>query len=486
MTSNILGFVRLEFDKAQGLRSLQTIKSFERGDVVVREKAFADCEVDKDVARLAAYIALPHQLKLEFMRMFTNIELAQRGRTSQDVNVEEFEELAEEANEQAGGSVPALSAADAAEVMFRWDAARHISTIRMYRNISKLIHSCAADVEFRYNIETEMGIVTANGDLKPQTMIGLWLLDDVDVWWKGADMRSEALRNAGFFEKECHCVRCEGADMCRAVKCPNCERGETTRHGCLKRWSCNLCDFNGSDEAVAGFVDLEQQLCRDLRDVSLIDKDELRSWVKHVEARLGLRHWLVAALWKEIHCRQVAKRKEPTFPSTLACLQFLEWIVSRKLSVPPKALVEQLSNMVLSALRFLHGKLPGGVRDLRVVFLRAVDVARSVADAMDRDLLSHIMPFAGAALNIRRMCGFCKALLPEEEISQPEDQSCLTDQDDSGIVDDGIVTRCAWCQELRYCDLGCQKADMKRHRPYCIPAGDTFLSASIARVMVPT
>lgn len=271
--------------------------------------------------------------------------------------------------------------------------------------------------------------------------------------------------------------------MCRAVKCPNCDPGEITRHGSLRRWSCNLCDFNGSDDAVAGFVELEQQMCRDLRDVSLIDKDELRSWVKHVEARLGSRHWLAAALWKEIHCRQVAKRREPTFSSTLACLQFLEWIASRKLPVPPRALVEQLTNMVLSALRFLQGKLPGGVRDLRVVFLRAVDVARSVADAIDRDLLNQIMPFAGAALNIRRMCGFCKARLPEEEISRPEEQSS---PDDSDIVEECTVTCCAWCQELRYCDMGCQKADMKRHRPYCIPAGDTFLSASIAQVMVPT
>jgi len=169
------------------------------------------------------------------------------------------------------------------------------------------------------------------------------------------------------------------------------------------------------------------------------------------------------------------------FTGAIMALQYCEWFQSRKLPVPPQPIIDQLAEMMFRTLGFLQGAVLG-VRDLRVLYLRAVDVVRTLIETVDRSLLERFKPFAGTALNIRRKCAFCQNVLPEVDmtalIDDEVEQSISADDNGQGPV------CCAVCMELSYCDLSCQMSDAKRHRPCCIPACENFSSPKLFSMLV--
>lgn len=232
---------------------------------------------------------------------------------------------------------------------------------------------------------------------------------------------------------------------------------------------------------------------KELSDISSIPTRDLYDRIETIISRVGLKHWLLAAVWREIYRRSMDNNAEPNFSAVSAALGMLEWFASRPLPPPPKAVGEELLEMGFLALEFLQPRIHG-VRDLRVVFLKAVEVVRGVINLIERRSIDRLTYFSGCALNIRRLCAFCKARLPEppadnkekEEESESADglqdgsESCYSEQGESAPV------TCRICMELSYCDLSCQLSDMKRHKPYCWPQGESFSSPVVRRILVPT
>jgi len=366
-----------------------------------------------------------------------------------------------------------------------------------------------------------MGTLSARTSVSPQWWIGSWMLEDANLWWRGANIRSAALQKAGLLSnQECCCARCYGNDVCRAIKCPGCtdyqkrlkaakilmllsttavlmasfvgwgrvtlhgvnnkRQGEVHRNGKLKRWRCTLCDFNASDVAVAGYIKIEMSLTEDLADLSAIPKDKLGDWLSVVGSRVGFDHWLAPALCMEIYKRHTVDtngEKTLTFTAALAGLRFGEWFLSRKLQSPPQQVIDEVADMLINTLDFLHGRLPG-IRDLRVVYLRAHDMIRNVMENMDKGLLDRLRPFSGAAQNIKRRCAFCHKFLPEDIKINEENE-------DISATDEGSVPLyCVHCMTLCYCDMGCQMSDWKRHRHYCVPLEADFQSAKLSSILL--
>lgn len=469
--SEVLGYVRVEHDKLRGLRTVKTIKSFSRGDVVVREKALLNCMVDRDEARLTSFFKASQEVRAAFLEAFSKLELLQYAAVfgSQD-----FQYLLERCG---GEALPQMSSQEVADVMLRWEATRCISKIHFFKHISKVVHSCAAPGHYEFDVDMDMGVVTARYDIQPSTRIGVWLLEDTSMWWKGADVRSQALSDAQVVLGECKCERCQDKDSCRALKCPGGCSGNIMRHGGKMRWLCNQCDFEGSDTSCAGFIEVEQQLIREIGDITELSKQELNSWLDTVESRIGLKHWLAAALWREIYYRYSVQREETSFTAVHCSLQIMEWILTRELPVPPQPVVDELAQMALHTLEFLN-RHKEGVRDLRVVFIRAVKLVKMLFEKIDRGLLEQHKPFAGAVINLRRNCSFCRS--PVDEDPAYEDD---TVSEEDVCVENGPRV-CGVCEDLRYCDMGCQKADLQRHQCFCISSKDTFTSPSFKQVLL--
>merc|ERR1712183_489762 len=100
---------------------------------------------------------------------------------------------------------------------------------------------------------------------------------------------------------------------------------------------------------------------------------------------------------------------------------------------------------------------------------------------MDRSLLEHFKKFGGQAINLQRTCAFCGNKL-DMEARQEEDKCAGED----GVEEADFVRTCAICKELSYCDMGCQKADIMRHKPYCVPAGTPFTSKLVTTIFLPS
>eukprot|EP00415_Alexandrium_ostenfeldii_P004259 UN4259 len=193
-------------------------------------------------------------------------------------------------------------------------------------------------------------------------MIGIWMLQDVDCWWKGANARQHALIAEGVLNQPCRCERCLAVDVCRALKCPDCSKGEFRRDGKAKKWKCMECEFEGSDEVVAGFIQVETQLLEELSDPGALPKTQLLTWVSTVEARVGLQHWLAGALWKEIYTRFAGRKNERNFPCVLGAMNFLEWLLLRKLPPPFEELLRELVTMGFCCAGVLAGQDDGRAR----------------------------------------------------------------------------------------------------------------------------
>lgn len=191
--------------------------------------------------------------------------------------------------------------------------------------------------------------------------------------------------------------------------------------------------------------------------------------IKH---KIGVGHYLAAEIWMERYRRHSGDGM--TYTACLMALCFVEWWIGRNLPVPPAKMAKQLEDMLFGALEFLHGSLTG-VRDVRVLFVRAVDMVRDFVENMDRDLLPKFRSFVGAALNVRRNCAFCSNVLADVNEVVSKDISA----DDFG----GHPISCTKCTELTYCDLGCMQADKLRHRTCCVTHGASFFDDQVARVL---
>lgn len=484
--SEALGFVRVENDIQQNCRVVKTIKSFRPGELVLREKPLLESTGDSDVKRLLAFCRLNAQQQSEFMKVFTDQEMRDRGASADDADLDSFTGILEKAVAE-DASVNLLSKREVAGVVLRWRLAQRVNKFRIFKVASKLLHHCGAPVSCDIN-DSGMIALAANGDIRPQTRIGTWMLEDVDLWWKGANVRQEELIAEGVLNQKCCCERCLDSDACRTLKCPDCTTGEFRRNGKAKKWICAECDFQGSDDAMSCFIQVEAQLLEELSDLGALPKDRLRGLLDTVEERLGLRHWLAAALWKAIYQRFSRKRgagSERNFTSIWAAMDFLEWLVSRQLPPPPEEMRGDLVAMGFAVLEFLQVRMTG-VRDLRVVFLRALQVVRSVFGSMDRDLTDRLTPYIATASNMKRRCGFCETLLPEEAAEGQREfvpPSQWANEDSYEEETDAIC--CATCNELWYCDMGCQLADLPRHRPYCVPKNQPLCSKLVTQIMLP-
>eukprot|EP00927_Polykrikos_kofoidii_P061636 TRINITY_DN56470_c0_g1_i1.p1 TRINITY_DN56470_c0_g1~~TRINITY_DN56470_c0_g1_i1.p1 ORF type:complete len:511 (+),score=74.54 TRINITY_DN56470_c0_g1_i1:130-1662(+) len=507
--SKVRDFVHFENDDDLGFRCLKTTRFFKRGDAVFKEAPIAESSLDADFERMVAYLQLAPAQKSEFINVFTGAELQQRRFGVESVSEsrkEEYEVLLERAQDE--GCAPTATLSELVSAMCRWAVAVSVSRVRMYKHISRLTHSCAASVELEHDAGLGIGVVRARFALWTHTRIGIWLLEDVHLWWKGADVRSKAIQHHGLWHQDCVCERCMGADFCRALRCPTCDAsgnsGEVVRDGQSMKWTCVVCKFTGSDDCLRGVVTVEQQLIKDLSHVHDMAITDVDNWVCTVVQRLGPQHWLFAAVQMEMYQRQLRRTDnlEMDFRALAASLQFLEWLSSRKIvGVPPTVLLEELGDMALRALGFLAREL-GGVRDLRVIFLRAVPLIRTLFERMDKKLFPELQPYSDQAAAIRESCAFCGtkiqhgcqshdistevALLPEasaaiafgsgEESSDGE--NIVYREEETG------PTTCGLCEDLLYCDLSCQKADIIRHKSFCVPKGKTFFSKAARQVMI--
>mmetsp|Transcript_107197 Transcript_107197/g.277337 ORF Transcript_107197/g.277337 Transcript_107197/m.277337 type:complete len:471 (-) Transcript_107197:33-1445(-) len=465
------------------------------------------------VEMLLAYLRLDPPKRQAVMTLVSDFEIGERGYSIANTDVNQA--IAEAAEQGLQ-----VQQKEALAVLLRWRYLGAVDRFRIYPRLSLLRHSCAADGEFQYDGQTGMGTLSARTSVNPQWWIGSWMLEDESLFWKGANVRSAALQKAGLLTQECCCPRCHGSDAVRAIKCPGCtdyqkrlkaakllmlmsssavlmatfvgwgrvtldhvnlkQQGEVHRNGKLKRWRCTVCDFNASDVAVDGYIKIEMQLSEDLADLSAIPTDKLGEWLSVVGSRLGMQHWLCPALCMEIYRRHTVDSqgaKTFTFTAALAGLRVGEWFLSRKLSKPPQSVIDEVADMMINTLEFIQGRLVG-IRDLRVVYLRAHDMIRNLMESFDKRLLDRLRPFSGAAQNIKRRCAFCHKFL-QEDIQLPD---CA---EDISATDEGIVPLyCVHCMTLCYCDMGCQMSDWKRHRHYCIPMEADFLSTKLSSILL--
>eukprot|EP00929_Paragymnodinium_shiwhaense_P097439 TRINITY_DN5911_c1_g1_i5.p2 TRINITY_DN5911_c1_g1~~TRINITY_DN5911_c1_g1_i5.p2 ORF type:complete len:223 (+),score=31.70 TRINITY_DN5911_c1_g1_i5:398-1066(+) len=215
--------------------------------------------------------------------------------------------------------------------------------------------------------------------------------------------------------------------------------------------------------------------------------NELESGSIAVASKLGSQHWLVAAFLYEQFRRHDG---ETDCQSVFYALQFFTWLSGRSLTAPPFALVEQLFSMADQSLAFLFRELDG-VRDLRNVFLRSVELLREYFKTVDQAAFSKLGSYAGHARNIQRNCAYCgervgDVALQQSSVADGKDPVLAAAEIDgcsAQTVEDNMPKQCSLCKELIYCDLGCQKADMPRHRSWCIPSGCGSGSPELRRVM---
>lgn len=481
------GFVRVEFDFLQGRRTLKTIQSLRRGTVLARESALLVAEADNDVARLAAYLSLSPDDRQELLKkVITNLELSQFCHPPEDEDVDEMKGLLIEVDH------PDLDVMRAAEGIARWRISAHVCKTRIYRILSKTGHSCAAQVELEHD-STGTGSIVARYEVGPSEWIGAWLLEDCHLWYKGADRRSLELRALGMLPedvRECRCRRCQGADVCRALRCPRCSKGEIVRNGKDKLWRCELpaCGFEGADgdAAVVALTRAESRVRQDLH-LDEASTEELYAHVRRVSEELGPGHWLHGAAWWELYRRHLGAEQGQSFCSAAAGLCFLDWLASRRLPTPPPGLVEELVTMISGILDFLKAQASGeGVRDLRVVYLRACTLASELLDGFGNPrLFERLKPMLAMAVNMRRRCGFCKNRLAEVG-QEPEEYPDTFGDDDGAEVEESVPAGCRVCGELAYCDVGCQVADSLRHKAFCVPCGEGLGSNRVRRMLVPT
>lgn len=515
----ILGFVRIERNAPQGFRTLKTIKSFWPGETVLQENCLVGAEEDTDEERILAFLASDQKKRERFIEIIMEAEVRDREISVDLSKLQEVLSVIPRSIKE--GKIPKdakLDHNDAVQVISRWRFGASVDRTHVFERGSMLRHSCGAEVEVKVNQQTHQAVVTSRRALEASRFIGIWELQETNLWWKGANIRSAAVFREGVLQQqECGCERCQAEDVCRAIKCPGCldfkkrreaakslmllcssallmaafvgwrrlssgnpltmDQGEVTRNGKLKRWRCSQCDFDVSDTAFDGFLKIETQLVDDLWDITGIPREELMNWSATVEQRVGTSHWLAPHVWFEIYRRQTARNGVLTFSTALVCLRICEWFLSRKLQSPPQAVVDQLEEMMFRTLEFLQASLVG-VRDLRVVYLRAVDLIRTFIESVDKKLLDKFKAFAGVAQNIRRRCAFCQKMLRESdmEFAEPKDISA----DDDG----GEPVCCATCQDLWYCDMSCQISDYRRHRHFCYPSGTDFFSKKVEEVLI--
>jgi len=357
--------------------------------------------------------------------------------------------------------------------------------------LSKTSHSCAAQVELEHD-SSGTGSVVARYEVGPNEWIGAWLLEDCHLWYKGADCRARELRALSMLPedvKECRCHRCQGADVCRAMRCPRCSKGELVRNGKDGLWRCELpaCEFQGADgdAAVVALIKAESGLRQDLLDLDSVTTEELYGHARGVSEKLGPGHWLHGTVWWELYRRHSSAEQEQSFRSAAAGLCFLHWLASRRLPTPPPGLVEELVAMLSGVLDFLKARSSGeGVRDLRVVYLRACTLASELLDGFGNPrLFERFKPMMAMAVNMRRRCAFCKNRLPEAR-QEPEEYPDTFGDEDGGEVEERVPTGCRVCGELAYCDVGCQVADSLRHRAFCVPCGEGLGSERVRRMLV--
>lgn len=179
-----------------------------------------------------------------------------------------------------------------------------------------------------------------------------------------------------------------------------------------------------------------------------------------------------------------------TYSGVRLGLELLEWFIGRQLQRPPLELGNELCVMAFSILTFLQESLTG-VRDLRVIFIRGVALVRAFLEGYDRSVLEDFKVFSGTVVNIQRNCAFCEARLPSdmtadqmEEQDAQEHEPCY-DPDEVDIQEESRPTFCGVCRELRYCTMGCQVADSRRHRRYCIRPGEPFYSEEVKKIFLP-
>eukprot|EP00931_Biecheleriopsis_adriatica_P051834 TRINITY_DN30092_c0_g1_i1.p1 TRINITY_DN30092_c0_g1~~TRINITY_DN30092_c0_g1_i1.p1 ORF type:complete len:528 (+),score=82.23 TRINITY_DN30092_c0_g1_i1:66-1586(+) len=502
----VLGFVRVDQDAAQNCRTIKAIKAFQAGEVVLRELPLVVAQEDSDIARIHAYLQLGRVQREDFADIMPDLELRHRGFALADaVDLAPYEEvraaIQKEHDEQCEAkgvmALGIVTTLEVASILIKWRALSKVSPKLVFKVASKLLHSCASHVELHIYPESGLSEVTARRNIPPQTRIGQWMLKDTQLWWKSAALRGEAIKREGLFNGQCRCERCDGPDVVRALTCPSCEIGEVFRNGKTKRWSCTRCDFSGSDKIMVGYMEtevtgdhdlmiaVEKNLSNVLTNKEKLSNVQLQEFADRVCAQLSFGHFLYAMAIREMYFRSVrsCESGEASFSSVLYALRFMEWVLSRHLGIPPQDFADELFRMGIASLRFLHERIHG-VRDLRTVYVKAVRLVRELLEEINCSSKEEIRRFQGAAVNLRRSCAYCRKRLPEEPEEEVEWDLPLGDED-GGVVTELSPVVCA-CGVLRYCDLSCQTADSRRHRPYCVRQKTEFFRLrSVAEILVP-
>lgn len=505
-TKEVVGYVRVERDNVRGCRSVRTIKSFWPGEVVLREKPILSSNTDGLHDYIIAFSKLDETNRnVVISGTFTQFEI-------DDMHVDVDSETLNNALQMAHKHGVVTDPTTARLALQRCLAAAPVDKLHFYARASTLRHSCLADVSFEFL--SGMGTVTARCNIPPQRFVGMWMLQDTSLWWKGANVRSAALRKAGLVSQDaCLCERCQGDDTCRAIRCPGCldfqkrfdsarilmllcssavlcaafvgwsriasrgattsRHGEVSRNGKLKRWRCNVCDFNTSDTVVEGYINIELKLVRDLSDIRQMPLPMLLEQVDVVRSRIGMQHWLAASFHFEL-VRRCLEEGGPgmTYSGCLSSLRLAEWFSSRKLASPPQPVIDKIAEIMFNTLTFMGEHLLG-VRDLRVAYLRAVDLLRGLFEQIDKKLLDRFKAFAGTAQNIRRRCGFCQKMLKGSYVKEVDISA-----DDFG-TDEKICTK---CDTLSYCNMSCQASDWPRHSYYCFSVDLDFHSEKVGNI----
>merc|ERR1711870_193103 len=83
------------------------------------------------------------------------------------------------------------------------------------------------------------------------------------------------------------------------------------------------------------------------------------------------------------------------------------------LSTPPTDVLSLLTELMFQTIELLQNNLEG-VRDLRVLFIRAVRLANMLIERYDKSLADRLTNYNVSVQYIRRRCAFCQCVLPEE------------------------------------------------------------------------